>query len=74
MILGRVGELTRIESACVSACPAVSATRTVKEEVPGAFGVPEITPVGGFKLRFCGSAPAKILHVSAPVPPAACTA
>ena len=57
VIFGGMAGLMRIENACVSACPVVSATRTVNDDVPGAFGVPEITPVAGFKFRFCGSVP-----------------
>jgi hypothetical protein len=62
-----------IEKACASTCPAVSATRTVNDDVPDAVGVPEIAPVAGFTLRFCGSVPKLMLHVSAPVPPVAWT-
>lgn len=73
VIFGGVGWLMRIESACVSAWPAVSVTRTVNDDGPGAVGVPEIAPVVGFKLRFCGRVSATMLHVSAPVPPVART-
>ena len=59
-----------IESACVSFCPPASATRTVNVDVPaGAIGVPEITPVVGFKLRPGGSVPAEMLQVSGAIPP-----
>jgi hypothetical protein len=35
-----------IDNACVSSCPAASATRTVNVDVPaGTSGVPEIMPV-----------------------------
>jgi hypothetical protein len=52
VIFGGVAGLMRIERACVSACPAVSATRMVNDDVPGAVGVPDIAPVVEFKFRF----------------------
>lgn len=73
-MLGAGGRLIVIDKVWSSICPPVSATRTVKFEVDDAVpvGVPEITPVEGFKLKFVGSAPAITLQVTAPVPPAAC--
>ena len=35
-------------------------------------GVPEISPVKGFKLKFSGSDPAVLIQVKVGVPPAAC--
>ena len=62
-----------IESACVSFCPPASATRTVNVDVAaGAIGVPEITPVVGFKFSPGGSAPVPgwtMLKVSGAIPP-----
>jgi hypothetical protein len=46
-MFGGAGRFVVIDSACVSSCPAASATRTVNDDVPaGTIGVPEITPVG----------------------------
>ena len=59
--------LTRIESACVSLCPNVSATRTMNGKVPVEVGAPVIVP-GGFKISPGGSDPAEMLQVSGPVP------
>jgi hypothetical protein len=45
-MFGGADKLIVIDSACVSNCPAASATRTVNDDVPaGTVGVPEITPV-----------------------------
>jgi hypothetical protein len=45
-MFGGAGKLMVIDSACMSSCPAASATRTVNDEMPaGTIGVPEITPV-----------------------------
>ena len=61
----------RIEKACVSSCPLVSATRTVNGKVPVAVAVPEIAPVVAFRLKPGGSVPVPgtMLKVSAPKPP-----
>lgn len=70
MVGGRAG-LMRIERAWVSDCPAVSATRSVNADVPVAVGVPEMVPVEGLRIRFCGKSPSASVHSSAPVPPLA---
>ena len=49
--------LTRIESACVSVCPKLSATRTVNGKVPVAVGIPVIVPVLADRARPGGSVP-----------------
>ena len=48
----------------------LSVTVTVKEAVPaGAVGVPEMTPVVGFKLSPVGKLPAEIMNVAGAVAP-----
>src|SRR5436305_5161678 len=64
-----------IERACVSSSDgsliaSLSATRTVKFEVPDLVGVPEITPVDE-RLSPAGSVPDARLHTRAPSPPVA---
>ena len=52
-----------------SVCNNESVTCGVKRNVFATVGVPEITPVAGLRVIPVGSAPDRILHVSAPVPP-----
>ena len=44
----------------------------VRFEVPGAVGVPLMTPVLAFKLRPAGSVPEAMLHVKGETPPLIC--
>ena len=74
VIVGGLVRLMVIDKPCVSDCPAESATRTVKFDVPaGRIGVPEMTPVVASKFRPAGTVPAEMLQVLAPVPPVAAT-
>ena len=73
MMLGELNGFIVIDSACVSFCPKVSATRTVNGKVPVAVGAPVIVPVVAFKFRPGGSVPAEILQVSGAVPPVTAT-
>jgi hypothetical protein len=41
----------------------VSVTFTVKADVPVALGVPVITPVAAFKVKFAGNVPMEMLQV-----------
>ena len=50
-------------SACVPVLFFESFTCTVKEELPDAVGVPEITPDDDVRLKPAGSAPAVMLQV-----------
>lgn len=45
---------------------------TVKLDVPGVPGFPEITPVVGLNVRFVGNDPEITLQTRVPVPPEAC--
>ena len=47
----------------------LSVTVTVKEAVPLVVGVPEMTPVVGFKLSPVGKLPAEIMNVAGAVAP-----
>jgi hypothetical protein len=49
----------------------VSVTRTVKLYVPGVTGVPLITPVLLFNVRFDGKVPFRIDQLNGVVPPVA---
>jgi len=51
--------------------PAEFVALTVKENVPIAVGVPEITPVPSFRLKPAGRVPVAIDHVIGVVPVAA---
>ena len=53
-------------------CPPLSCTVSVKFDVPGASGVPEIVPPGLIDNP-PGSVPEVTLQVKPPVPPAAST-
>src|SRR5690348_4058792 len=68
VIVTPVGAI-RIDSGFVALWPPLSATLTVKLAVPGAVGVPEITPAA-LKVKPAGSAPVEV-HVLPPVPPLA---
>jgi hypothetical protein len=68
VICGGLSVRTRIDNACVSLCPKVSATRTVNGKVPVAVGDPVIVPDVGLMVRPGGSDPAEMLQVSGPVP------
>ena len=61
-----------IDKFCVSESDKESVTSTVKAEVPGDVGLPEITPVVGARLRFDGNDPEVTLQTRVPVPPEAC--
>ena len=65
-------KITRIliERARLTDCPKASVTVTVKVEIPGMIGVPEMIPAG-LSERFAGSDP-ETLHTNGPVPPVAC--
>ena len=69
VICGGLDVFTRMESACVAACPNVSATRTMNGKLPVAVGAPVIVPVLAFRLRPGGNVPEAMLKVSGPVPP-----
>ncbi len=61
---------TRVRSAW-AASPLWSVTRTVKEDVAAAEGVPVTAPVVGSRLRPAGSAPEVTDHVNGAPPPEA---
>jgi hypothetical protein len=73
VIVGGIAGLMMIERPCVTVWPLASFTSTVNDEVPVTIGVPEMTPVAGFRLRFCGREPVAMLHINGPLPPVACT-
>ena len=50
-----------------------SVTRTVKLEVPGVLGVPDINPVFAFMVKGDGNNPLWIVQVSGLHPPVAAT-
>ena len=59
-------------SCWVAVCVDESATFTVKVDFCEEVGVPEMTPVVGFKNRPAGRLPAVIVHERGYVPPLAC--
>jgi hypothetical protein len=68
------GETTVIEAAAVATAAVLSCTCTTKFEVPGAVGVPEITPVVGEMFRPAGREPEAMLQLYGVTPPAAISA
>jgi len=60
-------------SGWVAVLPFASVTFTVKENVPEAKGVPEITPEEAVKIKPAGSEPLLMLHEYGVVPPVACS-
>src|SRR6476469_2438675 len=60
-------------SACVATCTGLPASLvwTTKLKLPAAPGVPEITPVVGFRVRFAGREPLAMDHLYGGVPPLA---
>ena len=69
---GCAAAATVILRAFVPVLFAASVTCTVKEEVPVAVGVPEITPVDVTRVRPAGNVPALRLQLYGVVPPLAC--
>ena len=65
-------EMTML-SGWVAVLPFASVTFTVKENVPEAEGVPEITPEEAVKVKPAGSEPLLMLHEYGVVPPLACS-
>ena len=63
------GELTWIDNCLEAELLAASVARTVKLASPGTLGVPEMLPAE-LRLRPTGKAPALMLKVIAPDPPA----
>lgn len=51
-----------MENRCVAVSDLLSVTRTSKEYVPASDGVPEITPVSGFRLNPGGSPAVEMAH------------
>jgi hypothetical protein len=60
-----------IERARLADCAKASVTVTVKVEISGLVGVPEMVPAG-LSVRPPGSDPAETLQVRVPIPPVAC--
>ncbi len=56
-------------TAVVAVRPNASITCTVNGEPPATLGVPDSTPVPGFRLRPAGRVPAASDQVNGPVPP-----
>jgi hypothetical protein len=57
------------DSAAVATPPPLSASLTVKAAVPGAEGVPPMTPVGAARLKPCGKVPSDIVQVTGETAP-----
>ena len=75
VVMFRVGEIVMESALVATSCVGLwlSATRTVKLNVPVVVGVPEIIPVFGAMLRPPGRAPAEMLQVLVPFPPVVST-
>src|ERR1700737_1585315 len=75
VVIARGAGLTMMLNALVAVCCGVlaSAACTVKLDVPGVVGVPEITPVPLFSDRPTGHVPKVTLHVIGAVPPLDCS-
>ena len=69
---GCAAAATVILNAFVPELFAASVTCTVKDAVPVAVGVPDITPVEVTRVRPAGNAPAIRLQLYGVVPPLAC--
>ena len=65
------GETIVIETVAVAVAVVASCTCTVKVDVPGAVGVPEITPVVGEIESPAGSVPDEMLQLYGVTPPEA---
>ncbi len=78
VVIARGAGLTMMLNALVAVCCGVlaSAACTVKLNVPGVVGVPEMTPVLLFSVRPAGRGPVPgvtTLHVTGAVPPLDCS-
>jgi hypothetical protein len=59
-------------SGCVALFEFASVTFTVKLDVPGVVGVPEMSPEDAFRVKPSGKLPSVIVHAYGRVPPVAC--
>src|ERR1019366_1781705 len=69
VVIPRAGGLMVSDNAFVSLPPPRSANRTVNAAVPGAEGVPLMTPVDAARLKPCGNVPCDIPQVTGATAP-----